>query len=330
LRNTEQGILFDGVVAFMDVIQFRSELELRRSNVAFLSEQVRAAGERLEVGEGTRTDVAQADAALAAATAAVSLAQANLAAAVGTYQQVIGHAPRNLSGAKPVGKLLPKSLEVAIAASRSDHPAILAAVHNADVAAFNVEIIEGELLPTVSVEATVRQDWEDGFGARTGNGASIIGRLNIPIYEGGQTYSRVREAKETLGQAKIQVDVARDQVNAALIGAWGGLEGARAQITSARAQISALDLALQGVIEEQRVGQRTTLDVLNAQSDVVEARITQVRAERDVVVAGYAILSAMGRLSRDNLGLAAAKYEPEHHYKQVRDKWIGLRTPDGR
>jgi outer membrane protein len=126
------------------------------------------------------------------------------------------------------------------------------------------------------------------------------------------------------------VDVARDQVHAALVSAWGGLDASLANVTAARAQVDANKLALEGVIEEQRVGQRTTLDVLNAQADVINSQIQQVQTERNVVVASYAVLSAVGRLSRETLGLQVADYQPEHHYKQVRDKWIGLRTPDGR
>lgn len=330
LRNTEQNVLYNAVVAYMDVVQARAILDLRRSNVEFLSEQSRAARDRLDVGEGTRTDVAQAEAALAEATSFVSVAQADLTSAIGVYRQVVGRDPGALSPGKPVDYLLPKALDGAIEASRREHPAIQAALHNTDVAAYNVKVIEGELLPSVSLEASVNHSWEDGDGASRGVNASVIGRVTIPIYEGGQTYSRVREAKETLGQAKIEVDVARDQVHASLIGAWGGLEAARAQTVAARAQISALQLALEGVIEERNVGQRTTLDVLDAQNDVINARVSQVQAERDVVVAGYAILSAMGRLSRDTLGLKVAAYKPEQHYKAVRDKWIGLRTPDGR
>jgi outer membrane protein len=330
LRNIEQNVLGDAVIAYMDVVQARAVLRLRRSNVEFLTEQARAARDRLEVGEGTRTDVSQADAAFASATSDVSVAEANLTAAEAVYQQVVGHEPGKLSPAKSVEGLLPKDLDVAIAASRANHPAILSAEHNADVASYNVKVIEGELLPTLQLEAGVSRAWEYGYNARGGTGASVFGRLSIPIYEGGQVYSRVREAKELLGEAKIGVDIARDQVNAALITAWGGLDASLANVVAARAQVEANQLALEGVIEEQRVGQRTTLDVLNAQADVINSQVLQVQTERNVVVASYAVLSAMGRLSRDTLGLKVAEYDPKHHYEKVRDKWIGLRTPDGR
>lgn len=330
LRLIEQNVLADAITAYADVVLTRSVLELRRSNVEFLSQQLQAARDRLEVGEGTRTDVAQADAAMAAATSLVSVAEADVIAAGGFYQQVVGHKAGALAPAQPIARLLPKGIDVAINASRAEHPAILAAVFNADVAAFNVKVTEGELLPSVSLEANLSHTWENGDSARPGTGVSVLGRLSIPIYEGGVIHSQVREAKETLGQARIEVDVARDQVHASLVSAWGALEAARAQTVAARAQISAQQLALEGVIEEQRVGQRTTLDVLDSQDLVISARISQVQAERQVVVASYAVLSAMGRLSRSTLGLAVAEYRPESHYEQVRDKWFGLRTPDGR
>lgn len=329
LRNTEQNVLYSAAVAYMDVIQATSILSLRQSNVEFLQEQVRAARDRLDVGEGTRTDVAQADAALAAATAQVSVAKANLQAARATYRQVIGHDPKSLKAGKGVAPMIPKSLDAALAVSRKEHPAILATIHNADVAAFNVKVAEGALLPTLNLQGSISRTWTDP-GTRASDDASIGLQLNIPIYEGGVVYAQVREAKETLGQLRIVTDQTRDEVQATLVGAWGSLESARAQSQAASAQVEAAQLALEGVIEEQRVGQRTTLDVLNAQQDVITARITQITAQRDTVVAGYAIMSSMGRLSRERLSLKTAAYKPETHYKQVRDKWIGLRTPDGR
>lgn len=330
LRNSEQNTLLDGVQAYMNVIRDQAILSLLQENVEFLQEQVRAARDRFSVGEGTRTDVAQAEASLAAANADVAAGRASLESSRAVYMQVIGHPPKNLKSPKAVDRLLPRSLEAAIGASRTDHPAILAAVYNSDTAAFNVKIIEGELLPSVNLQASAQRDWEDGYNASTGNSVQVLGQISIPIYEGGETYSRVRQAKETLGQRKIEVDAARDQVQAALVAAWSGLESARSQSSSARSQVDAARLALEGVVEEQRVGQRTTLDVLNAQADVISARITQVQAERDAVVASYSVLSSVGKLSSQSLGLQVAAYKPEQHYKQVRDKWIGLRTPDGR
>lgn len=331
LRNTEQNVLLDAVEAYMNVIRDDAIVNLRESNITFLNEQVRAARDRFQVGEGTRTDVAQAEAALAAASSALSLARANVQSSRGVYRQIIGRDPRNLQPGRVIDKLLPKSFEEALNRGRKDHPAIIASVHSADVAAYNVKVIEGELLPTISLQATAQRSWVGGDSSSVGGtSGEIVGQITIPIYEGGSVYSSVRQAKETYGQRMIEVDATRDQVQAAVVAAWGGLEASRAQVIAARSQVDANRLALEGVIDEQRVGQRTTLDVLNAQTDLVDAQVSQVQAERDSVVAGYTVLSTVGQLSSTKLGLKVAAYKPETHYKQVRDKWGGLRTPDGR
>jgi outer membrane protein len=330
LRNTEQIVLLDAVSAYMNVIRDLAIIDLREANIRFLTEQVRAATDRFDVGEGTRTDVAQADASLAAAQSELSLARANLAADRGIYRQVIGVDPNGLA-APSAASGIPGNFEEALSSARTNHPAILSATYAADAAAYNAEVIEGELLPTVSLDGTLTQSWGNGSLGNSESTAAEVGvNVRIPIYEGGAVYSRVREAKEVLGQRRIEVDIARDQVQASLIAAWGTLEASRAQTIAARAQVEAQQLALSGLIEEQRVGQRTTLDVLDAQSDLINARVLQIQAERDTVVASYAVLSAMGRLAAGELGVAQTTYQPEEHYEAVRDAWGGLRTPDGR
>ena len=159
---------------------------------------------------------------------------------------------------------------------------------------------------------------------------SLVGRLTIPIYQGGSEYSSVRQAKETAGQRRLEADISRDQVRQAVVSAWGNVESSTAQISSAQAQIEANQVALNGVREEAKVGQRTTLDVLNAQQLVLDSRVTLIQAQHDRVVASYALLSSVGWLTASRLGLGVSKYDPNVHYEQVRDKWIGLRTPDGR
>jgi outer membrane protein len=159
----------------------------------------------------------------------------------------------------------------------------------------------------------------------------IIGtQLSIPIYQGGGEYATIRQAKETLGQRRLDLDTARDQVRSNVTQAWGQLEAAKAQIEATQAQVAASEIALNGVREEARVGQRTTLDVLNAQQDLVNSRVALVTAQRDRVVASFAVLSAVGSLSPQILGLKIENYDPVPHYHQVRDRWFGIRTPDGR
>ena len=158
----------------------------------------------------------------------------------------------------------------------------------------------------------------------------MVARLTVPIYEGGQVYSATRQAKEEAGQRRLEADLVRDQVRAQVSSSWGRLEAARAQIQAAQAQIDAAETALSGVREEARVGQRTTLDVLNAQQELLTARVNLIQAQRDRVVASYSLVNAMGRLNSRALALRVNHYSPKIHYDQVKDLWIGTSTPDGR
>ncbi|CCV14352.1 TolC family outer membrane protein [Mesorhizobium sp. STM 4661] len=336
LRNTEENILFNAASAYMDVIRDRQIAVLTEQNLQFLTEQARAARSRFEVGEGTRTDVAQADASRASAVAQLAAARAQALASAATYHQIVGDEPGKLRGASPVSKLLPRSLEAAIGIAANEHPAILATQHLVDAAAFSVKSAEGALLPQLSASAGVSSAYRNtvpGLTATqdgTTNSASVGATLTIPIYSGGRTSAIVRQNKESLSQARIEVDVNRDQVRQAVASAWTQYTAAQQSVAANRQVIDAAQLALNGVIEERNVGQRTTLDVLNAQATVITAKINQASSERDVVVASYAILSAIGRLSTERLALQVTKYRPEEHYNAVKDKWIGLRTPDGR
>lgn len=332
LRSTEQTVMFDAAQAYMDVIRDTAIVSLRQSDIKFLREQVRAARDRFSVGEGTRTDVSQAEARLSAAQSQLNLALANLNASRAVFRQVIGVEAASLVPDATVRRLLPQSMDSAIAIGTGGHPAILAAQHNVDVAAFNVKAIEGELMPSVSLEGNLQRQWNP---SPTGaidhtDSASVFGRVSVPIYQGGVVSSRVRQAKEQLGNARILVDVARDQVRAAVVASWGQYQAAEASILAARAQVEASQLALNGVVEEQRVGQRTTLDVLDSQRELINAQVSLVTAQRDSVVAAFALVSAIGRLTADQLQLGVAAFDPVEHADKVRDKWFGLRTPDGR
>ncbi len=337
LRNTEQNILFDAASSYMDVIRDRKIAAFRKKNLAFLQEQVRAADARFEVGEGTRTDVAQADASRASAIAQLNAAEAQAKSSAAIYRQIVGEEPGKLEPAAPVLNLLPKSIEQSLQAASGEHPAILANFHVVDATEFGVKVAEGALLPTLGVEAGVAKNFRNssaiGIGSdseSTADTASVGLRLTVPIYQGGKGSATVRQQKEQLGKARIDIDVARDQVRAAVTSAWAQMMAAQAAVVANKQLVSAAQLALDGVVEERKVGQRTTLDVLNAQKDVTDARISLAESERNAVVASYAVLSASGRLSIKRLGLGVAEHRPEEHYEAVKDKWFGLRTPDGR
>ena len=329
LANTAQNVLFDAAQAYMDVLRDRAVLQLRQRDVEFLAEQLQATQDRFDVGEATRTDVAQTRARLAESQAQVSLGQANLRASLATFRQVVGQEATNLSPGFVFANRLPPSLPAAVELGQAGHPAILAAIYTADADAFEVKQIEGEFLPTVSIQGTVQRDFglDSDFEANVG---TITGRVTIPIYQAGATSARLRQAKELMGESRIAVDIRRAQVRAAVVTAWYQLEAASAAIAAATTAVEAAQVALEGVQEELRVGQRTTLDVLDAQQELLDARVTLVLAQRDRVVSSFAILSAIGHLDAEHLDLPTPRYDPQEHYLQVRDKWFGLRTPDGR
>jgi outer membrane protein len=158
----------------------------------------------------------------------------------------------------------------------------------------------------------------------------VLGTLTVPIYQGGAEYSAIRQAKELLGQTRLNLDVTRDQTRQTVVQSWGLLDAAKANIEATTAQVQAAEIALDGIREEARVGQRTTFDVLTAQQTLVNARVSLVTAQHDRVVASYTLLAAVGRLTPTILGLRTPIYRSQVHYEQVRDSWAGVRTPDGR
>ena len=330
LRNTEQNVLLDAATSYMNVLRDTAILNLNRNNVEVLEEQLRQTRDRFQVGEVTRTDVAQAEARRSSAQSQAILAESNLKTSVARYRQVVGAEPRSLAPGRPIENLLPKSLPLAVDQGLVGHPAILASLHGVDAAELQVKVTEADLYPVVGVRGLVQQRYDNQLFGDNRLSASVVGTLTIPIYEGGQVYARTRQAKETAGQRRIEVDTQRDIVRAAIISAWGSLEAAKAQIIAAQAQVQAAETALAGVREEAKVGQRTTLDVLNAQQELVSARSSLVTAQRDRVVASYAVLSAVGKLSAQTLKLKAEIYDARQHYEQVKGLWAGTQTPDGR
>jgi outer membrane protein len=276
--------------------------------------------------------VAQAESSLAAGRSQVLTAESNFKTSGAIYRQVIGINPGKLSPATPVDRFSPRDLSAAVGVAIATHPSVTSAQYNIDVAQFQVKVAESALYPTVSVQGNFTKNYLSTSSLNTmeSYNASVLGQLSVPIYQGGSEYSLIRQAKETLGQRRIDFDTSRDQVRQSVVQFWGQLDAAKANIEATQAQVQASEIALNGVREEARVGQRTTLDVLNAQQALVNARVSLVSAQRDRVVASYSLLAGVGRLSPAVLGLRVPIYNPTVHYEQVRDSWAGVRTPDGR
>jgi outer membrane protein len=330
LRIMEQTVLLAAATSYMDVLRDTANLEVQRTNVRVLEETLKQTRDRFNVGEVTRTDVAQAEAQLASGQSAVAAAESVLNTSRATFRQVVGIEPVNLAPGSPVDRFSPRVLMAAIDVGLSENPNVTSAMYGVDVAFLQVKINEGALFPNLTLQGTAQYSQFPQLSIVHQFTTSVIGQLTIPIYQGGGEYSLIRQSKESLAQQRLNLDLVRNQTRQAVVQAWGQLQAAKAQITAAQSQVASSEVALNGVREEARVGQRTTLDVLNAQQALVNARVALVAAQHDRVVASYNVLAAVGRLSPQVLGLSTNVYDPMVHYQQIRDAWFGIRNPDGR
>ena len=329
LRNVGQGVLLDAVTVYTNVLANQSLVEAQRSNVAFLRETQGIVQKRLNAGDVTPTDTAQAEARLNRGLADLNAAEVNLAISQATYTQVIGNPPSRLSPAETVDRYLPRSRDEATEFAFRGHPAVLAASFDVDVASTTIRVAESSLLPTVALQGNVSRskDSDVTLGTSRTDQASVFGQLNAPIYDGGTAASQTRQAKETTAQSRLVLDQVRNQARTAVIGAWVANEGAKIAVSASESEVRAATVALQGVQREAASGQRTTVDVLNSQQDLILAKARLIGAQRERVIASYTVLSAIGRLDVKTLALNTPDYLPEVHYHQVRDAWHGLRTP---
>src|ERR1700694_2883240 len=330
LRVLEQSVLLSAATIYMDYLQNAAIVEVQKSNVRVLEQTLKQTRDRFNVGEVTRTDVAQSEAQLAAGKTQLLTAEANLTTTRANFRRIIGNEPEALAPGSPVDRFLPGALPASVDFSLVENPNVTAAMYGIDVNYLQVKVNEGALLPTVTLQASVQQSYEQTLTIFRSFGASAIAQLSVPVYQGGAEYSLIRQSKETLAQQRLVLEQTRDQIRANVVTAWGQLVAGKAQVASAQAQVTASEIALNGVREEAKAGQRTTLDVLNAQQALVNARVALVTAQHDRVVASYAVLNAVGRLSPIVLNLATTVYDPSVHYQQVRDSWYGVRIPDGR
>jgi outer membrane protein len=303
---------------------------LQRSNLEVLQEQLRQTKQRLESGNVTATDVYQSESRLSVGRTQLYVAEANFRTARAAYRQVIGVEAGKLQPATSVDRFIPGSLPAATTLGTSEHPTVATAQNNVDVALYQVKIAEGVLYPTLSLLGSVQKNFDVALTTPETFNASVGTQLSVPIYQGGSEFSQIRQAKETLGQRRHDLDLARDQARLSIAQAWAQLDASKGTIIATQGQVTSAEAALNGVREEARLGQRTTLDVLNAQQELVNARVALVGSQRDRVVNSYTLLGAIGRLSPGVLGLVVTSYDSQVHYHQIRDAWFGVRTPDGR
>jgi outer membrane protein len=331
LRNVGQGVLLDAVTVYTNVLANQSLVTAQRANVAFLRETLGITQKRLNAGDVTPTDTAQAEARLNRGLADLNAAEVALAISQATYTQVIGNAPTMLNPAETVDRYLPRSRDDATGLAFAQHPAVLAAGFDVDVASTSIRVAESSLMPTITLQGSASRSKQSDstLGTFGTDQASVTGQLTQPIYDGGTAASQTRQAKEISAQSRLVLDQVRNQARTAAIGAWVANEGAKVAVTASESEVRAATVALAGVQKEAAGGQRTTVDVLNSQQDLIQAKARLIGAQRDRVIASYTVLSAIGRLDVKTLALNTPDYLPEVHYHQVRDAWHGLRTPSG-
>jgi len=323
LRDTEQQVLLQAVVAYMNVIRDQGIVRLRQNDVRVLSEDLRGTSIRFEAGDATRTDVAQARARRAGAVSALDLAKSNLRSSNAEYVRVIGHAPRNLRRPALPRRLLPKSVTALVATAEAETPRVVRAAFQELSARHAVDVIDGELLPSVDLQGSYSGRFNASTTVRQNDSASLVGRVTVPLYQGGGVYSRIRAAKRNRERAARQIDEARIAAKANAVTAWSQLQAARAQLKSVRVQVRSNQIALEGVRAEEKVGQRTLLDVLDAKQELLVSQSNLLTTQRDIIVAAYNVLATAGRLTAADVNLNVELHDPEVHYELVKPKFWG-------
>jgi outer membrane protein len=328
LTATEQQVMLDAVTAYADVLRDNELVSISSNNVRVLSEQLRAARERFEVGEVTRTDVEQARARRAAAVSRLAASKGSLAISREAYLRVIGEYPSKLQPMPPLPDL-PPDLDQAVAIALRDDPGVMAARLESEAAGSDVRSAIGALLPQVSLQGTLSSDETFSDGLAGPESATVGLFVTVPFYTGGFNYSNVREAQAVSEGASADINSAMRAAVRNTGNAWANLEVARASIRAGRLEVSAARLAFEGVREEAKVGARTTLDVLDAEQEVLEAASRLAVARREEYVAAYGMLGSIGKLTVQHLGLDVGLATDETaYYQTVRNRYFGYDASD--
>jgi outer membrane protein len=325
LRNMELSVLGSAATAYVNVMRDVAIVMLRENYVKILVNQVEITKERLAGGEVTQTDVYQAETYLAQAKQDQAIAHVNLENSLSVYRQIIGTTPDKLAPAPAIDALLPKDLGEALQIADADHPLAVAARYNVEVSELGVKIVEGQLLPTVNLNGLVSQQY-NYFGVEKQRFFQASGtvQVNVPIYEGGISYAQVRQAKEKAGEAKLLYDQQINQIHQSIEATWAAWKESIKFLAAAKEHVRKAEFALAGVREEAKYGARTTWDILNAQLQLVNARIGLVTGQRERIITTYNLLGVIGRLSSATLDLDVPTYEPTDHYDRVKRQWIGV------
>jgi len=329
LTAAEQNVLLSAATAYLDVYRDEAVLDLNRNNEAVLKRQLEATQDRFQVGEITRTDVHQAEARLARSTADRIQSEATLAASVAAYRNVTGKVPEGALTFPPAPPSVPQSRAEAVKEAAINNPTVIATQYDERAAIDGIDGVWGELLPSVELTASASRAFDSaGVDTRIDSAEALV-TVTVPLYQSGSVYSRLRQSKQQAAEFRLIVDRERRNVTEQAARTWENLQAAKAQVTSFRTQIQASKIAFEGVEREAAVGSRTVLDVLDAEQELLDARVSFIRAQRDEAVAMFELLSSVGRLTAHNLQLPVDIYDPEVHYQEVRDKWVGGSSAGG-
>ncbi len=329
LIEVEQDILLAAATAYLDVYRDEAVLELNRNNESVLQRQLEATRDRFQVGEITRTDVHQAEARLARSTADRIQSEATLEGARAAFRNATGRAPKGQINLPPLPSGSPADIEAALKEAALNNPRVIAAQYNERAAANNVDSVWGELLPEVEFTASMSRDHNSSSESSQIDSAEALFTLNVPLYQSGAVYSRLRAAKQQVSEQRMTIELERRNAIEQATRSWETLQSAKARVSAFRTAIQAATIAFEGVEREAAVGSRTVLDVLDAEQELLDARVNFIRAQRDEAVGVFELLSAMGQLGARNLQLPVDLYNPENHYQEVRDKWAGATSSGG-
>ncbi len=325
LRGTEGDVFTQAVAAYMDVIRDRAIVELNHNNVRVLETNLQATQDRFEIGDVTRTDVAQSQARLELGRANLAISEGNEAASEQEYRRVIGHEPGDLAPPPPLPPL-PNTPEQAVQIALANNPDIVAASRQAQAAGYDVNVARALRLPTLS--AVGSGTYVNEIGGQLGNLPSTGGQTSVglnatvPIYQGGGAGARIREAQAIEGQTLEQAVGTERSVVAQTRSAFAAYQATQEAISSQETAVKANELALEGARAERSVGTRTVLDVLNAEQELLNSQVSLVTARRDAYVAGFQLLNAMGQAEARDLGLDGGPlYDPLGNYRRVAGDW---------
>lgn len=322
LEDVEQQVLLDTVTAYMGVVRDIAVLELTRNNVNVLQRQLEASEDRFRVGEITRTDVAQSKARLSRAVSERIRAEATLIASRAAFQKSVGVSPSNLEHPTSLPSM-PASEEAALEMAKILSPTLLAAQYTEKAARYNVKKQFGSLMPSMNLVARYSRNWQSFSLIDASTSKEIVAEMSVPLYQSGSVSSSIRQSKQIENQRRLEVVAAERQVVEQVRNAWEGYREATARIVSSEDQVSANDIALEGVRQELEVGSRTTLDVLDAEQELLDSRVSLARARRDQYVAAYALLASVGKLNAEELLLDVKLYDANRNTENVENKLFG-------